>query len=151
VQEDYYRSSFLLHVLGEGTFLDLLDFIERHAPEQVTAEVVRRARLDEGRHVAYGIAHVKHALEEQPGKVDDLVTAAEERSAVLQAASGANPMMLEALATIAGGSAGIDRGFAEVQGLFREMHDHRVRRMLQAGVEREVAETISHLHTPNFM
>jgi TusA-related sulfurtransferase len=151
VQEDYFRSSFLLHVLGEGTFLDLLDFIERHAPEQVTAEVVRRARLDEGRHVAYGIAHLKHALEEQAGKVDDLVAAAEERSAALQATSGANPMMLEALATIAGGNAGIDRGFAEVQVLFREMHDHRVRRMLQAGLKRDVAETISHLHTPNFM
>jgi TusA-related sulfurtransferase len=151
VQEDYFRSSFLLHVLGEGTFLDLLDFIERNAPEQVTAEVVRRARLDEGRHVAYGIAHVKHALAEEPGRVDDLVSAAEERSAVLQATSGANPLTLEALATLAGGSSGIDGGFAEVQRLFREMHEHRVRRMLQAGLEREVAEAISHLHTPNFM
>jgi TusA-related sulfurtransferase len=155
VQEDYFRSSFLLHVLGEGTFLDLLDFIERHAPEHVTAEVVRRARLDEGRHVAYGIAHVRHVLQRQPAKVEALVAAAEERSEVLRAASGANPMMIEALATLASSGetapTATESGFAAVQQLFREMHENRVRRMLQVGLRRDVAEKISDLHTPNFM
>jgi TusA-related sulfurtransferase len=155
VQEDYFRSSFLLHVLGEGTFLDLLDFIERHAPDGVTAEVVRRARLDEGRHVAYGIAHVRHVLERQPAKADALVAAAEERSEALRAASGANPMMIEALATLAAGgettASAREAGFAVVQQLFQEMHEYRVRRMLQVGLQRDVAEKISNLHTPNFM
>src|SRR5947208_4373774 len=102
VQEDYFRSSFLLHVLGEGTFLDLLDFIKRHSPDAVTADVVRRARLDEGRHVAYGIAHVREQLRRDPARADDLLAAAEERSAVLQATTGANPFVAEALAIIAG-------------------------------------------------
>ncbi|HWO73584.1 MAG TPA: DUF455 domain-containing protein [Dehalococcoidia bacterium] len=154
VQEDYFRSSFLLHVLGEGTFLDLLDFVERHAPDPVTADIVRRARLDEGRHVAYGIGHARHVLERKPSRIEELVAAAEERSAALEAASGGNPMTLEALAVLAGGGSSataIDRGFAKVQDLFREMHEHRVRRMLQIGLDAAAAEKISRLHTPNFM
>ena len=154
VQEDYFRSSFLLHVLGEGTFLDLLDFIERHAPDPATREVVRRSRLDEGRHVAYGIAHVREVLAAQPAAAEELVAAAEERSLVLQATSGANPMVTEALAVLAAGGAapsGLERGFAAVEELFRGMHRYRVRRLLQVGLDVATAEKISQLHTPNFM
>ncbi|HTE84982.1 MAG TPA: DUF455 domain-containing protein, partial [Dehalococcoidia bacterium] len=81
LQEDYFRASFLLHVLGEGTFLELLEFVERYAPDPVTAEIVRRARLDEGRHVAYGIAHARERLAAEPSKVQELVAATEERAA----------------------------------------------------------------------
>ena len=152
VQEDYFRSSFLLHVLGEGTFLDLLEFIERYAPDAVTADVVRRARVDEGRHVAYGIAHCREVLQHEPAKADELVAAAEERSSILQASSGANPMVMEALAIVAGGSgANLDAGLDQVQRLFNDMHEHRIRRMQQLGLDRTVAEKISYLHTPNFM
>src|SRR5438270_14089192 len=49
--EDFTESSFLLSVLGEGTFLDLLSFIERYAPDEPTAELTRRAKNDESRHV----------------------------------------------------------------------------------------------------
>src|SRR4051794_5837826 len=58
-QHDFTSASFLLSVLGEGTFLDLLRFIQTHAPDPVTAEICRRARLDETRHVHFGMAHVR--------------------------------------------------------------------------------------------
>jgi TusA-related sulfurtransferase len=154
IQDDYFRSSFLLHVLGEGTFLDLLEFIERHAPDPATREVVRRARLDEGRHVAYGIGHVRDVLASDPARSEELVAAAEERAETLQAASGANPAVMEALAILAAGSDAPSRlgpGFAAVQDLFRQMHAARVRRMLQIGLDQPTAEKISQLHTPNFM
>lgn len=154
VQEDYFRSSFLLHVLGEGTFLDLLAFIERHAPDPVTAEVVRRARVDEGRHVAYGVAHVREHLQSHPAKVEELLAAASERAAALRATTGSNPVVMEALAVLAGGGSspgGLARGMAEVRGLHAEMDLNRVRRMLQVGLDRPMAERISELHTPNFM
>jgi TusA-related sulfurtransferase len=154
LQEDYFRSSFLLHVLGEGAFLELLEFIERHAPDAVTAEVVRRARLDEGRHVAYGIAHVREQIRMQPSRVEELVEAAEQRSAVLQATSGANPVLMEALAVLAGGGSGpseMAHGVAAVRQLFAAMAEHRVRRLLQIGIDPAAAEHLSALHTPNFM
>ena len=154
LQEDYFRSSFLLHVLGEGTFLELLDFIERHAPDPVTLDVVRRARLDEGRHVAYGVAHVRECLRKEPSKGDDLVAAAEERAAALQATSGSNPSVMEALATLAGGGSKptqMARGLKAVRDLYRTMHEYRVRRMLQIGLDRPTSEKIAELHTANFM
>jgi len=154
LQEDYFRASFLLHVLGEGTFLDLLEFIERHAPDPVTAEIVRRSRLDEGRHVAYGIAHAREQLAAQPAKADDLVAAAEDRAAVLQATSGANPTLMEALAILAGGGSDpnqFSRGFEAVRRLQVAMAEGRVRRLVQIGLGRGIAEQLSALHTPNFM
>lgn len=154
VQEDYFRSSFLLHVLGEGTFLDLLSFIEQHAPDPVTAELVRRARLDEGRHVAYGVAHVRQHLRREPARVDELVAAAEERSNVLQATTGANPPVLEALTVLGGGGSSaeqLQRGAESVRELHRSMDEYRIRRMMQIGLDRPTAEKISQLHTPNFM
>jgi hypothetical protein len=59
---DFTEAAFLLSVLGEGTFLDLLRFIENHAPDDVTADIVQRARNDETRHVHFGLVHVRHAL-----------------------------------------------------------------------------------------
>src|SRR6185437_9566360 len=53
-EPDFTTASFLLSVLGEGTFLDLLHFIHDHAPDLVTADVTRLAVRDEARHVAFG-------------------------------------------------------------------------------------------------
>ena len=115
---------------------------------------MRRSRQDEGRHVAYGIAHVRETLQREPAKVEELVGAAEERSAALQAVSGNNPQVIEALALLAGGGGAaseLRRGLAAVRTLFSEMHESRIRRMLQVGIDRAAAEKISQLHTANFM
>jgi hypothetical protein len=154
VEGDYFRSSFLLHVLGEGTFLDLLGFIEDHSPDPVTREIVRRARLDEGRHVAYGLGHVRQRLAADPGLVETLEAAASERAASLREVAGGNPFVAEALAILAGGGSRPDQmaaGLDAVRTLQERMHVGRVRRMLQIGLDRELAARISALHTPNYM
>ena len=56
-EPEFAIASFLLSVLGEGTFLSLLWFIEQYAPDAVTAAVARLAAQDEARHVAFGLAH----------------------------------------------------------------------------------------------
>src|SRR5262249_38685994 len=58
-EPDFTLAGFLLSVLGEGTFLSLLSFLERHAPDPVTRQVARLALQDEARHVAFGLAHVE--------------------------------------------------------------------------------------------
>jgi TusA-related sulfurtransferase len=154
VQEDYFRSSFLLHVLGEGTFLDLLSFIEYHSPDPVTREIVRRARIDEGRHVAYGLAHVRGRLLAEPALAEELEAATTERAAGLKEVAGGNPFVTEALAVLAGGGRGAGQlaaGMAAVRALQRRMHTYRVRRMRQVGLDPARAERISALHTPNYM
>ncbi len=87
--EDFTEAAFLLSVLGEGTFLDLLTFIEDHAPDEVTAEVVRRAKNDESRHVHFGMVHVRHALAHDETLYARLEAAVRKRAASLANVGGA--------------------------------------------------------------
>jgi TusA-related sulfurtransferase len=154
VQEDYFNSSFLLHVLGEGTFLDLLRFCEEHSPDPVTHDIVRRARQDEARHVAYGVAHLKYQLEKSPSHLERLLNAVEERADAIAATTGATPFVMEALAVLAGGGSApsqMSAGVVHVKKLYADMHQNRVQRLTQAGVPVELARKMSDLHTPNFM
>ncbi len=156
-QEDFTSASFLLHILGEGTFMELLKFLEEVAPDPVTAEIFRMTRRDEGRHVGYGVSHLTYHLKHDPQLVNQLYQAAEGRAAFLRQVSGASPFVQQALAVLAGGGSGpkqIARGRERVRELYQEMHATRVRRLLQVGFEREMADKISTLHggaVPNFM
>src|SRR5215208_4026694 len=61
-EPDFALSSFLLSVLGEGSFMSLLAFLREHAPDPVTRAVARLAGQDEARHVAFGLAHLERHL-----------------------------------------------------------------------------------------
>ncbi len=111
-QEDFSQASFLLSVLGEGAFLEYLAFVERYAPDPVTADVVRRARADESRHVAFGVEHARLFLAADPERGSVLRQAVEQRAEFLSQTSGATPHVEEALVDpggrrdVAGGVAG---------------------------------------------
>jgi TusA-related sulfurtransferase len=153
-QEDFSSASFLLSVLGEGTFLDLLSFIENFAPDPVTAYICRRARQDETRHVHFGMAHTKYHLTHDPANARPLIDAVRERAAFMDAVTGVNPFVQEALAVLAAGGSSPDklpRGIEEGKRLYATMHENRVKRLIQAGFNEAQAQEISELHTPNFM
>jgi TusA-related sulfurtransferase len=153
-QHDFTVASFLLSVLGEGTFLDLLKFIEDHAPDRVTAEVCRRARADETRHVRFGMAHVRYYLAQSPKHFDELLAAVRQRAAVMSSVTEVSPRIQEALAVLAAGGLEPERlreGTRTVRELIAEMHLHRLRRLEVSGFTPEQAEEMSRLHTPNFM
>lgn len=153
-QHDFTVASFLLSVLGEGTFLDLLKFIEDHAPDPVTAAVCRRARADETRHVRFGMAHVRHYLGQDPAHYEELRAAVRQRAAVMASVTEVSPRIQEALAVLAAGGldpARLAEGTRKVRELVAEMHEHRLRRLEVAGFTPEQAEEMSRLHTPNFM
>jgi hypothetical protein len=154
-QHDFTTASFLLSVLGEGTFLDLLRFIEAHAPEPVTAEICRRARADESRHVHFGMAHVRYYLGEDPAHYEELRGAVRQRASFLPAVTEVSPRVQEALAVLAAGGAAQAAGLAEgnrrVRALLEEMHVHRQPRLQAAGFTPAQADEMSRLHTANFM
>ena len=151
---DFTEASFLLSVLGEGTFLDLLRFVEEHAPDEVTAEVARRARADETRHVHFGMAHVRHALANVPGTAARLEAAVGRRATAMAGASGVPAPIQDALTILAaGGDApqGIARGHRAFRELLEVMDASRVRRLAAMGFSQDQAHRLSGLHTPNFM
>ena len=152
--EDFTEAAFLLSVLGEGTFLDLLRFVEVHAPDEVTADLARRTRADEARHVHFGIAHVRHALATDPSAAGRLETAVWRRAAALHGIDGVPAPVQDALTILAAGGdepSRVARGHEAFQQLLVDMHEGRLKRLAHAGFTPAQAQLLSELHTPNFM
>jgi TusA-related sulfurtransferase len=152
--EDFTESAFVLSVLGEGTFLDLLRFVEEHAPDRCTAEIARRTRADESRHVHFGMAHVRHALASDASLYGRLEAAVRRRAATLHDTGGVPAPLQDALVVLAAGGVeprAIARGHEAFRALTETMHVGRRKRLERAGFTPEQAETMSHLHTSNFM
>ena len=152
--QDFTESAFLLSVLGEGTFLDLLAYVERFAPDEATAELSKRARVDEARHVHFGLAHVRHALACDATLYPRLEAAVRRRAATLAGIAGVPAPVQDALTIYAAGGsdpARVRRGHDAFRELLATMHEGRIRRLRRAGFTDEQAATISDLHTPNFM
>ena len=152
--EDFSEAAFLLSLLGEGTFLDLLRYIERFAPDQPTTEIVRRARTDEARHVHFGIAHIRAALAADPTLAARLENSVRRRAATFSGSTSVPAAIADALTILAAGSddpRAIARGHEAFRALLVEMDDSRQKRLVSAGFTPDQARTLSDLHTPNFM
>ena len=153
-EPDFSLASFLLSVLGEGSFLNLLAFIDRHAPDPVTNRVARLARQDEARHVAFGIAHLEHQATLDPSLRGRLRAAIERRHDALASTAGLNGDVFDALVVLAAGAwspAAIALGYQRVQRLQAEMDEGRQRRLIRLGFPADEATELSALHTGNFM
>ena len=151
---DFTEAEFLLAVLGEGTFLDLLRFVGDHAPDEATEVLVTRARADETRHVHFGLAHVRHALSTDATLYPRLEAAVRRRAATLHDAGGVPAALQDALTVLAAGGTA-PRAIAKGHDAFRELLDvmgeNRVKRLVHAGFSDLQAQTLSGLHTANFM
>jgi hypothetical protein len=153
-EHDFAVASFLLAVLGEGSFLSLLWFLRDHAPDACTREVARLAAQDEARHVAFGLAHLARHADEEPSLRDRLAAAVERRHAVLANTAGLNSEVFDALVLLAAGGwepAALRRGHAAVLALVRDMDAGRRQRLVRLGFSAAQAEQMSQLHTRNFM
>jgi hypothetical protein len=153
-EPDFSLASFLLSVLGEGSFLSLLAFLDRYAPDPVTRAVARLAHQDEARHVAFGVAHLEHQVRLDGAMLTRLRAAVERRHDALSATAGLNEDVLDALILLAAGSwqpDAIASGFDAVRRLEDDMYTGRVRRLIRLGFPADEAAEISALHTRNFM
>ena len=153
-EADFSVVEFLLSVLGEGTFVNLLLFLREHAPDPVTREVARLAARDEARHVAFGMGHLLSRLALDPGLRGRLAQAVQARNDALSATSGLNEEVFDALVLLAAGAltpTAIAAGYLRVQQLMRDMADGRQARLEKLGFEKAAAQQLSSLHTRNFM
>jgi hypothetical protein len=153
-ERDFSSAALLLNVLGEGTFLDLLAFVERHAPDAATRAAAHLAHRDEVRHVHFGISHVRRRMARDPDQRASLVAAAERRAEKLVEMSGLSPLLGEGLTVMAAGSmqpAELAEGARAVRDLMQTMEDNRIKRLQAAGFDASTAMHLSELHTPNLM
>ena len=153
-EPDFAIASFLLSVLGEGSFLSLLWFLREHAPDPCTREVARLAAQDEARHVAFGLAHLSRHVGEDPGLRDRLAAAIERRHTALAHTAGLNAEVFDALLLLAAGGWEPERlraGHVAVVELQRDMDEGRRQRLVRLGFAPDRAAALSALHTRNFM
>jgi len=153
-EPEFAIASFLLSVLGEGTFLSLLWFIEQYAPDPITASVARLAAQDEARHVAFGLAHLGQHLSTDAGLRPRLADAIRRRHETLRHTAGLNAEVFDALLLMAAGSwrhADLREGSRRVLQLTHDMDEGRRKRLMRLGFSETEAEELSGLHTRNFM
>lgn len=153
-EPDFSVAQFLLAVLGEGTFVSLLNFLNQHAPDPVTRQIARLAARDEARHVAFGMAHLGQSIAREPALLARLGNAVEARYEHLAGTSGLNEEVFDALILLAAGGtrpADIAAGYGRVQGLLQDMARGREARLAKLGFKGEAARRLASLHTRNFM
>ncbi|MGC1269017.1 MAG: hypothetical protein WA842_00295 [Croceibacterium sp.] len=153
-EPDFALASFTLSVMGEGSFLVLLDFLARLGPDPVTRAVCRLAAQDEARHVAFGLAHLRRHAAEDSALLPRLAAAMHRRHDELAQTAGLNARVFEALTVIAAGGfspAQIGRGHAAVMHLQADMDSARRASLTKLGFAADEAEALSGLHTRNFM
>lgn len=153
-EPDFALASFLLSVLGEGSFVHLLGFLHVHAPDRCTAEIMRLAAQDEARHVQFGMSHLLRHAAHDATLISRLRVAIERRHEALRHTAGLNAEVFDALVLLAAGDGtpgGIARGHAAVTDLQAQMDAGRRTRLKKLGFPVDEAKELSALHTRNFM
>ena len=70
--EDFTQMSSMLHILGEGFVQSLFRLGELIAHNEAEKRIFRLAAQDESRHVAFGVTHLKYALDNDPEKAEEV-------------------------------------------------------------------------------
>ena len=130
---------FLYLVRGPLTLL-LYRYGEAYARNRADKFLFRKCMEDKARHMAYGMAHIKYAVDNQPpgfGQGLSNLMRGVERDLVRDLK---DPVLWEALAIIIGGGvANIAAGMAEVENLKRRYIEDYLKRMQWAGVNKTEA------------
>ncbi|MEZ4234808.1 MAG: lycopene cyclase family protein [Myxococcota bacterium] len=145
-------ATFLLSVMGEASFLELLRFLAAEGPDEVTRTVCRLAAQDEARHVAFAVGHLRRQCALDPGLRGRLATAVRARDAALRHTSGLNDDVFDALVVLAAGgwtAEALGAGFERVVALVARMDRARRGHLLRLGFDEAEAEALSALHAPS--
>ena len=153
-EPDFAIASFLLSVLGEGSFLSLLWFLQHYAPDPVTAAVARLAAQDEARHVRSAWRTCGPHVGGTPRCASGWPPRSSAGTTSLRHTAGLNAEVFDALILIAAGSwnqADLRQGHRRVMELTRDMDEGRRLRLARLGFNEQEAAELSSLHTRNFM
>ena len=72
--QDFTEMTATLHLVGEGFVQSLFRMGEMFAQTEVDKKMFRLAAQDESRHVAFGVMHMKHVLEQEPERKEEIHT-----------------------------------------------------------------------------
>jgi len=98
--------------------------------------------------------HVKSAIKQNPKRINALKNSAFKRKKFMDEINTESSMVLESLAILAGGGDEPNlykKGFDLVEELKKKMNENRIKRLIDIGMDEDLANDISKVHTPNFM
>ena len=72
--QSFVEMAATLHLVGEGFIQSMFRMGELIAPSEVDKRIFRLAAQDESRHVAFGVMHLKHLLEVEPERREEIHT-----------------------------------------------------------------------------
>ena len=131
------ETALYLYVLRGTLTLLLYRYGEAYAHNPAEKQLFRRCMQDKARHMAYGMAHLKYAVDE---KGPDYALGLRRLMGGVErdlASEMKDPVLWEALAIYIGGGVGhIDSGMAEVKNLQRRYMEEYLTRMKWIGVDK---------------
>ncbi len=132
--QDFTEMSAILHILGEGFVQTLFRMGEYIAQSEAEKKIYRLAAQDESRHVAFGVMHLKHVVEHQPWRREELHWYYDQAESILrtEGLTGAQ-YTTQALAILAG-QGDVDKGTPVVMAILRKQVNEYMHRLEVAGL-----------------
>ncbi len=134
--QDFTEMSAILHILGEGFVQTLFRMGEYIAQNDAEKKIFRLAAQDESRHVGFGVMHLKHVLDSQPWRREEIHYYFDEAEEILrtEGVTGAQYIQ-EALIILAGGGRNnVDKGVEIMRGITRRQVNEYMHRLEVAGL-----------------
>ena len=153
-EPDFAIASFLLSVLGEGSFLTCSGFSNASRRTRSPPRCAGSPRRTRPATSPSGCRTSASTCEAAPSLRETLMNAVRRRHESLRHTAGLNAEVFDALVLLAAGSwecEDIGKGHDAVTALVQEMHAGRKGRLLKLGFSDADAEEMSALHTRNFM
>lgn len=131
-----------LHLVGEGFVQSMFRMGELFAPSEVDKRIFRLAAQDESRHVAFGVMHMKHLLDHEPERKEEVHTYLDRMEGQVGAGSSQAGLTgggetSEALAILLGGGTdekSLDEGYRKLMAVRRRQFNEYLHRLEVVGL-----------------
>lgn len=133
---DFSEMSAIMHIIGEGFIQSLFRGGELLSHNDAEKRMFRLAAQDESRHVSFGVMHLKHILEVDPERREELHSYLDEGEEIF-AGTGvtATGGSMESLAILlGGGKEHMDEGFKKLLAVRRRQVNEYMHRLKVAGM-----------------
>jgi hypothetical protein len=133
---DFSEMSAIMHIIGEGFIQSLFRSGELLSHNEAEKRMFRLAAQDESRHVSFGVMHMKHLLENQPERREEIHSYLDSGEAIFAgtgvSASGGS---MESLGILLGGGVDrIDEGLKGLLAIRRRQVNEYMHRLKVAGL-----------------
>jgi hypothetical protein len=133
---DFSEMSAIMHIIGEGFIQSLFRSGELLSHSDAEKRMFRLAAQDESRHVSFGVMHMKHILETEPERREEIHSYLDSGEAIFAgtgvSASGGS---MESLAILLGGGVSrINEGFQKLLAIRRRQVNEYMHRLQVAGL-----------------